>query len=229
MKFESLTHVQHYAKGMNIEVVVYRNKVIDITDFKKKHPGGENSFEQFLNKEITEEFDKVLSHQTKAALRDLNTYYIGEVHTKNGVVIIDEPDQSEKLDLQKGLLWQIWQKGLSLNDYIEFIHDPKHMINPPSVILFNWTIFEMFTKTPVYLIPMIYCPFMFYFFYLATLTLDLLSLVFFFLCGVLLWTFSEYVLHRFIFHSDEKIPDNRYSVLLHFLLHGIHHAFPMDG
>ena len=230
MKFESLTHVHHYAAGMNIDVVIYKNKVIDVTDFKQIHPGGVNSLDGFIGKEVTEAFENISSHKTKAAIRDLNTYFIGEIQTdKEGKIIEDEIDQSEKFDLKKGLLWQIWEKGMPLKDYMEFIHDPKHMIDPPSAILFNWTILEMFTKTPAYLIPCIYSPFMIYYFYLACLSLNLIQILIFFAFGILLWTLSEYCLHRFIFHADESIPDNRVSVLLHFLLHGIHHAFPMDG
>jgi len=230
MKFESLTHVHHYAAGMNMDVVVYKNKVIDVTEFKYKHPGGVGSFDKFIGKEITEAFEEISSHKTKAAIRDLNTYFIGDVQTnKAGEVVQEEIDQSEKLDLTKGLLWQIFEKGMPLKDYMEFIHDPKHMITPPSAILFNWKILEMFTKTPVFLIPSIYFPFLLYYAYLATQTLTIIPLISFFLFGVLLWTLSEYCLHRFIFYADESIPDNRISVLLHFLLHGIHHAFPMDG
>ncbi len=46
--------------------------------------------------------------------------------------------------------------------------------------------------------------------------------------GVLGWTLSEYLLHRFLFHfkADEKSkwqPDAAY------LIHGIHHDYPWDG
>jgi len=44
----------------------------------------------------------------------------------------------------------------------------------------------------------------------------------------LLWTLIEYILHRFLFHLDDKLPDNSFSLMTHFLFHGIHHAFPMD-
>ena len=39
MKFESIEHAHHYAAGQNIEIMLYKNKVLDITDFKYKHPG----------------------------------------------------------------------------------------------------------------------------------------------------------------------------------------------
>jgi hypothetical protein len=39
MKFESVEHAQYYAKGNDVEIVIYQNKVIDVTEFKDKHPG----------------------------------------------------------------------------------------------------------------------------------------------------------------------------------------------
>jgi Kef-type K+ transport system membrane component KefB len=44
-----------------------------------------------------------------------------------------------------------------------------------------------------------------------------------FLFGLLLWTPSEYLLHRFAFHFHAKSPRTEWIT---FLLHGIHHAQP---
>lgn len=46
-----------------------------------------------------------------------------------------------------------------------------------------------------------------------------------FLGGVVFWTLSEYLLHRFVFHYEPKSDLGR---RLHFLLHGIHHDYPND-
>jgi len=43
--------------------------------------------------------------------------------------------------------------------------------------------------------------------------------------GILLWTFSEYWLHRKVFHWD---PDHPLGHRLHFIIHGIHHDHPND-
>jgi sterol desaturase/sphingolipid hydroxylase (fatty acid hydroxylase superfamily) len=45
-----------------------------------------------------------------------------------------------------------------------------------------------------------------------------------FISGLLLWTFTEYVLHRFVFHFR---PRNDWQKRLSFLFHGVHHAQPM--
>jgi len=51
------------------------------------------------------------------------------------------------------------------------------------------------------------------------------ELVLIFLAGVLAWTFSEYMLHRFIFHFNAKSDLGKKAV---FLFHGVHHDQPQD-
>jgi 4-hydroxysphinganine ceramide fatty acyl 2-hydroxylase len=46
--------------------------------------------------------------------------------------------------------------------------------------------------------------------------------------GIASWTLAEYLFHRFLFHIDEYLPDNRVARLVHFAVHGIHHFMPMD-
>jgi len=59
--------------------------------------------------------------------------------------------------------------------------------------------------------------------------MGVLSTIITILLGVFFWTLSEYFLHRFIFHGEETwLPDKKWAYLTHFLLHGIHHAFPQD-
>lgn len=43
--------------------------------------------------------------------------------------------------------------------------------------------------------------------------------------GVVFWTFTEYVLHRYVFHFQKDTPWGR---RFHFLVHGVHHDFPDD-
>jgi dihydroceramide fatty acyl 2-hydroxylase len=46
------------------------------------------------------------------------------------------------------------------------------------------------------------------------------------LLGVLVWTFAEYVLHRWVFHYVGPRPWQR---RVHFVAHGVHHDFPQDS
>lgn len=47
-----------------------------------------------------------------------------------------------------------------------------------------------------------------------------------FALGLLIWTLAEYSLHRFIFHLQ---PWNKASERLHYMMHGVHHDYPMDS
>jgi sterol desaturase/sphingolipid hydroxylase (fatty acid hydroxylase superfamily) len=44
-----------------------------------------------------------------------------------------------------------------------------------------------------------------------------------FLIGLLLWTFAEYTIHRFVFHFD---PKSERVAKVWFMFHGVHHAQP---
>ena len=46
------------------------------------------------------------------------------------------------------------------------------------------------------------------------------------LAGVVFWTLTEYVLHRFVFHYQ---PTSAWGQRLHFLFHGVHHDYPNDS
>ena len=46
------------------------------------------------------------------------------------------------------------------------------------------------------------------------------------LLGVFVWTFTEYTLHRFIFHF---VPDSEWGRKMHFIFHGVHHDYPNDS
>jgi 4-hydroxysphinganine ceramide fatty acyl 2-hydroxylase len=230
MKFESVEHALHYAAGLDMQILVYKNKVVDVTEFKEKHPGGVESIDKWIGKDITAVFDKVESHGTKTALRDLENCSIGEIKlNKENKPILSETENIYDIDLKKGILWQVFRK-FNLKQYLAFIHDPKHMINPPEAILFENKYLEIFTKTPWYVIPFLWGPVLLYYILHSYFVLEIpMSIcILYFTFGIFLWTIAEYILHRFIFHIDEGLPDNPYVIMLHFLLHGIHHAFPMD-
>jgi sterol desaturase/sphingolipid hydroxylase (fatty acid hydroxylase superfamily) len=46
-----------------------------------------------------------------------------------------------------------------------------------------------------------------------------------FALGIVAWSLTEYLLHRFVFHLE---PDSRWGRRLHFVIHGVHHDFPHD-
>jgi len=46
-----------------------------------------------------------------------------------------------------------------------------------------------------------------------------------FILALFFWTFSEYILHRYLFHW---INENKYVQRFHFIMHGSHHLYPRD-
>lgn len=47
-----------------------------------------------------------------------------------------------------------------------------------------------------------------------------------FIFGILLWSLTEYIIHRWAFHYD---PKSAIGKKVHFLVHGIHHDYPRDA
>ncbi len=48
----------------------------------------------------------------------------------------------------------------------------------------------------------------------------------FILIGLLVWTLTEYFLHRFLFHW---MPPGKLGERMHFVFHGVHHDYPSDS
>jgi 4-hydroxysphinganine ceramide fatty acyl 2-hydroxylase len=74
----------------------------------------------------------------------------------------------------------------------------------------------------------IYLPVVGYFLYRSIFDFNLsfktiIALVF---VGIFVWTFTEYTLHRFIFHFPAK---SKFGEKIHFIFHGVHHDYPSDS
>ncbi len=48
-----------------------------------------------------------------------------------------------------------------------------------------------------------------------------------FALGLFVWTFVEYIMHRFVFHYMP--PDKPWAMRMHFIFHGVHHDYPSDA
>lgn len=233
MEFESITHAIHYAKGNQFEILFVHGDVIDVTKFKYTHPGGEESVNKYLFQDVSEFYDNIKSHLTQTAIKELQTFKIGTIKkdASNKPILKDKQihDIPYEIDLKKGTLWQVFTK-LNKEKYLAFIHDPKHMIDPPEVIIFDNWFLELFTKTAWYVILMLWLPAIaasiYYSYNYNKILVSQIAICY--SIGFLMWTLIEYILHRFIFHIDDKLPDNKFALLIHYLAHGIHHAFPMD-
>lgn len=97
-----------------------------------------------------------------------------------------------------------------------------------SIRLFQTNIMDFLSRVAWFIPPMIFVPVVFYFAYssFAHYHFNIFSFLGIYLSGLFLWSFTEYLFHRFIFHY---YPKNKLGRKLHFLLHGVHHAYPNDS
>ena len=95
-----------------------------------------------------------------------------------------------------------------------------------STRLFKSSLLEGLSKVH-YLMPLfIFIPVIIFFVIQAfTHQLSLAGFFVFFLIGLLVWSATEYLLHRFIFHY---YPTSGIGKRIHFIFHGVHHDYPKD-
>jgi sterol desaturase/sphingolipid hydroxylase (fatty acid hydroxylase superfamily) len=56
--------------------------------------------------------------------------------------------------------------------------------------------------------------------------MSLLAFIGYTLLGLFVWTITEYVLHRYVFHF---YPSSEIGKRIHFIFHGVHHDYPNDA
>lgn len=132
-----------------------------------------------------------------------------------------KPDSHVKIDPSRPLVAQVRQLG---GAYASWVHQPVGGV--PRLFGPDWM--EFFSKTPWYLVPIIWIPIACacmvcsYCVYRHTA----LQVAWRVLVGIPTWHLIEYSLHRFLFHIE---PEKPWAVTTHFLLHGIHHKYPHDA
>jgi sterol desaturase/sphingolipid hydroxylase (fatty acid hydroxylase superfamily) len=107
---------------------------------------------------------------------------------------------------------------------------PKNYVSnkDESARLFQSRFLEFFTHVHFSVPLIVYLPVVGYFLYqgMSDPTLSGMGLTALFLGGLLSWTLTEYLLHRFVFHYEPKTTMGK---KLHFLMHGVHHDYPNDS
>ncbi|KAI9739164.1 MAG: fatty acid alpha-hydroxylase [Cirrosporium novae-zelandiae] len=131
------------------------------------------------------------------------------------------------LDLDRPLFPQVWLGGFKKDFYLEQVHRPRHYRGGASAPLFG-NFLEPLSKTPWWLVPICWVPPTTYGAYLAFSHLPIGQATPYLALGLFAWTLVEYLMHRFLFHMEKYLPDNRVGITLHFVLHGVHHYLPMD-
>lgn len=196
--------------------VIYKGAVIDVSTFINKHPGGAHLLLPFLGGEITEAFDEV--GHSAGALGLIESYQIG-VTPDNQFSF--SPKSLPKVDTTKSVVSQVM--SMDLDSYKAWINHPTSVTDAR---LFDIEILEKISKVPLHILHYIWLAAAFYYYWSADLSFQCTIYTTLFVFS--LWTLIEYGLHRFPFHMELFIPSNPYLIALHFLLHGVHHVFPMD-
>lgn len=91
--------------------------------------------------------------------------------------------------------------------------------------MFRSKIFESLSKTFWFVPIIIYIPVIVYHIFESLSAISAFQAFFSFIVGIFIWSFTEYILHRFIFHYE---PSSYIGKRLHWILHGVHHDFPRD-
>jgi sterol desaturase/sphingolipid hydroxylase (fatty acid hydroxylase superfamily) len=107
---------------------------------------------------------------------------------------------------------------------------PKNFVSnkDETVRMFENDFFEALSRVhwtvPLY----IFVPIILFFLFTSiyTYALDLGNILLMFAFGLVIWTLTEYLLHRFIFHYPAK---SKFGEKIHFIFHGVHHDYPKDS
>ncbi|WP_113662075.1 sterol desaturase family protein [Pedobacter nanyangensis] len=97
-----------------------------------------------------------------------------------------------------------------------------------SVRMFKSDLLEPLSKVKYYVPLLIYVPLIFFLAWKALFDVNTPVLEFFgwLAFGLFIWTITEYVLHRWIFHF---YPTSSWGKRIHFIFHGVHHDYPNDA
>lgn len=107
------------------------------------------------------------------------------------------------LDLSRPLFPQVFFGGFDKEFYLDQVHRPRHYRGGASAPLFG-NFLEPLSKTPWWVVPTLWVPFVAYGTILASEGFEnKVSQAAYWLGGVAIWSFVEYLMHRFLFHLDE--------------------------
>ena len=159
-----------------------------------------------------------------------STTFVKELPTEDKLSIAtnykDDYEKHKFLDLNKPLLPQVMFGGFTRDFYIDQVHRPRHYGKGSAPLFGNFL--EPISLTAWWVVPTIWLPVSFYSFGMGVTHMNPIGSIFLFFVGMFVWSFLEYIVHRFLFHMDDHLPDNAFFITLHFLMHGVHHYLPMD-
>jgi dihydroceramide fatty acyl 2-hydroxylase len=129
--------------------------------------------------------------------------------------------QPFKVDRAAPVVFQVGRLGAH---YWAWVNQPE----PGMPRFFASSLAEACSKTPWWVVPLVWLPlFVAVQAYCAcVLAVCAGALAGWGALGVVAWQGLEYLIHRFVFHADLT---SYWGITLHFLFHGCHHKYPMDG
>ncbi|MDR3625587.1 MAG: sterol desaturase family protein [Ignavibacteriaceae bacterium] len=97
-----------------------------------------------------------------------------------------------------------------------------------TVRMFDSSFMEALSKVHPAVPLIIYIPVIAYYLYKAieVFNIESVNILYLVVLGILVWTLTEYMLHRFIFHYN---PKSKFGEKIHFIFHGVHHDYPNDS
>lgn len=95
-----------------------------------------------------------------------------------------------------------------------------------SIRMFKNDLLENLSKVHFAVPLLVFVPTILFFVYKAiSAGVGLLNFGLYFAIGLVVWTSTEYIMHRFVFHYH---PNSDFGKKVHFIFHGVHHDYPRD-
>jgi sterol desaturase/sphingolipid hydroxylase (fatty acid hydroxylase superfamily) len=96
-----------------------------------------------------------------------------------------------------------------------------------SVVMFKSRFLDKLSRIHWSVPLLIFAPVVLFFLYrsIFILHVNTLLLLVLFIAAIFAWSFTEYVLHRYVFHTE--LP-GKLGKRIHFVVHGVHHDYPND-
>jgi sterol desaturase/sphingolipid hydroxylase (fatty acid hydroxylase superfamily) len=105
--------------------------------------------------------------------------------------------------------------------------DFKKIDNKGKARLFESEILESLTKTHPVVIWTLYMPIIIFLLYysFSKLNMSVIQIAINFVEGLISWSLTEYLLHRFVFHYHHN---SKIGSRINYIIHGNHHEYPRD-
>lgn len=97
-----------------------------------------------------------------------------------------------------------------------------------SIRMFKSGLLEKLSKVDFYVPLIVFVPVIAFLIWKAfvDIQMNFLGFMGWLLAGLFIWTITEYIMHRYIFHF---YPSSKIGKRIHFIFHGVHHDYPNDA